>query len=276
MPSERAAVALRRQPRHRPAEHERAGRLTANVVHGHAPRRVRERLRERRRARARRACRRRRSPSARGRPVQAGDRASQQNPVARRTFLARRAFRGQRRPGDREADGRVEDGIDRRTFLRVAGAGAAAATVWRPGAEALAARTRAAAARPERARHRARLAAPRLRRRIRQHVDQNADDRRARAREPALHARVPGGDADGPRAPLADDGPPRLPVARLAPDAQPARLARLDRPRRGHDDVAQDAAPARLLDRLRDRQPVPRLRARVGAASARRSTASCA
>jgi hypothetical protein len=38
----------------------------------------------------------------------------------------------------------VQDGIDRRTFLRVAGAGAAAATVWRPGAAALAARTRAA------------------------------------------------------------------------------------------------------------------------------------
>jgi arylsulfatase A-like enzyme len=38
----------------------------------------------------------------------------------------------------------VEDRIDRKTFLRVAGAGAAAATVWRPGAEALAARTRAA------------------------------------------------------------------------------------------------------------------------------------
>lgn len=39
----------------------------------------------------------------------------------------------------------MQDGIDRRTFLRVAGAGAATATVWRPGAEALAARTRAAA-----------------------------------------------------------------------------------------------------------------------------------
>jgi arylsulfatase A-like enzyme len=39
----------------------------------------------------------------------------------------------------------VQDRIDRRTFLRVAGAGAAASTVWRPGAEALAARTRAAA-----------------------------------------------------------------------------------------------------------------------------------
>lgn len=38
----------------------------------------------------------------------------------------------------------MEDGIDRRSFLRIAGAGAAAATVWRPGAEALAARTRAA------------------------------------------------------------------------------------------------------------------------------------
>ncbi len=38
----------------------------------------------------------------------------------------------------------MQDRIDRRTFLRVAGAGAAAATVWRPGAEALAARTRAA------------------------------------------------------------------------------------------------------------------------------------
>jgi arylsulfatase A-like enzyme len=38
----------------------------------------------------------------------------------------------------------MQHGIDRRTFLRVAGAGAAATTVWRPGAEALAARTRAA------------------------------------------------------------------------------------------------------------------------------------
>jgi arylsulfatase A-like enzyme len=38
----------------------------------------------------------------------------------------------------------VQDRIDRRTFLRVAGAGAASATVWRPGAAALAARTRAA------------------------------------------------------------------------------------------------------------------------------------
>ena len=54
------------------------------------------------------------------------------------------------------------------------------------------------------------------------------------------------------------------PVARLAPDAQPARLARLDRLGRGHDDVAEDAAPARLLDGLRHRQPVPRLRAGVG------------
>lgn len=39
----------------------------------------------------------------------------------------------------------MRDRIDRRTFLRVAGAGAASATVWRPGAAALAARTRAAA-----------------------------------------------------------------------------------------------------------------------------------
>lgn len=39
----------------------------------------------------------------------------------------------------------TEQPIDRRTFLRIAGAGAAAATVWRPGAAALAARTRAAA-----------------------------------------------------------------------------------------------------------------------------------
>lgn len=38
----------------------------------------------------------------------------------------------------------MQDRIDRRTFLRVAGAGASAATVWRPGAAALAARTRAA------------------------------------------------------------------------------------------------------------------------------------
>ncbi|MBS1869957.1 MAG: sulfatase [Actinobacteria bacterium] len=38
----------------------------------------------------------------------------------------------------------MQDRIDRKTFLRVAGAGAAAATVWRPGAAALAARTRAA------------------------------------------------------------------------------------------------------------------------------------
>ncbi len=38
----------------------------------------------------------------------------------------------------------MQDRIDRRTFLRVAGAGAAATTVWRPGAEALAAQTRAA------------------------------------------------------------------------------------------------------------------------------------
>jgi arylsulfatase A-like enzyme len=38
----------------------------------------------------------------------------------------------------------VQDRIDRKTFLRVAGAGAATATVWRPGAVALAARTRAA------------------------------------------------------------------------------------------------------------------------------------
>jgi arylsulfatase A-like enzyme len=38
----------------------------------------------------------------------------------------------------------VTDRIDRRTFLRVAGAGAAGATIWRPGAAALAARTRAA------------------------------------------------------------------------------------------------------------------------------------
>jgi arylsulfatase A-like enzyme len=38
----------------------------------------------------------------------------------------------------------VQDGIDRRTFLRVAGAGAAASTVWRPGAAAQAAHTRAA------------------------------------------------------------------------------------------------------------------------------------
>jgi arylsulfatase A-like enzyme len=42
----------------------------------------------------------------------------------------------------------VQDRIDRRTFLRVAGAGAAAATVWRPGAAALAARTRAASQAP--------------------------------------------------------------------------------------------------------------------------------
>jgi len=94
-------------------------------------------------------------------------------------------------------------------------------------------------------------------------MDQNARDRRAREGEPALHARVPRGDADRARAPLADDGPPRLSVARLAPDAQPARLAGLDRPLRQHDDVAEDAAPTRLLDRLRDRQSVPRLRARV-------------
>jgi arylsulfatase A-like enzyme len=38
----------------------------------------------------------------------------------------------------------MEPQVDRRSFLRIAGAGAAAATVWRPGAEALAARTRAA------------------------------------------------------------------------------------------------------------------------------------
>jgi len=39
---------------------------------------------------------------------------------------------------------RVQQPIDRRTFLRVAGAGAVASTTWRPGAAALAARTRAA------------------------------------------------------------------------------------------------------------------------------------
>jgi arylsulfatase A-like enzyme len=38
----------------------------------------------------------------------------------------------------------VQQRIDRRTFLRVAGAGAVASTAWRPGAAALAARTRAA------------------------------------------------------------------------------------------------------------------------------------
>jgi arylsulfatase A-like enzyme len=38
----------------------------------------------------------------------------------------------------------VEDRIDRRTFLRVAGAGAAATTLWRPGATARAAQVRAA------------------------------------------------------------------------------------------------------------------------------------
>jgi arylsulfatase A-like enzyme len=38
----------------------------------------------------------------------------------------------------------VEDRIDRRSFLRIAGAGAAAATVWRPGAAAHAAQLRAA------------------------------------------------------------------------------------------------------------------------------------
>lgn len=42
----------------------------------------------------------------------------------------------------------MQERIDRRTFLRVAGAGAAASTVWRPGAAALAARTRAAADSP--------------------------------------------------------------------------------------------------------------------------------
>ena len=42
----------------------------------------------------------------------------------------------------------MEDRIDRRTFLRVAGAGAATASVWRPGAAAQAARTRAAAHAP--------------------------------------------------------------------------------------------------------------------------------
>ena len=157
----------------------------------------------------------------------------------------------------------MQDRIDRRTFLRVAGAGAAASTVWRPGAEALAARTRAAAHGPNVLVVVLDSLAPRLRRRLREPVDQNAGDRRARRREPALHARLPRGDADRARAPLADDGAPRLPLARLASDAQPARLARLDRPQRGDDDVAEVAAPARLLDGLRDRQPVPRLLARV-------------
>jgi arylsulfatase A-like enzyme len=42
----------------------------------------------------------------------------------------------------------VQDRIDRRTFLRVAGAGAVASTTWRPGAAALAARRRAAGLAP--------------------------------------------------------------------------------------------------------------------------------
>ena len=62
----------------------------------------------------------------------------------------------------------MQDGIDRRTFLRVAGAGAAASTVWRPGADGARRAHARRAARPERARRRDRLAAPRLRRRIRQ------------------------------------------------------------------------------------------------------------
>ncbi len=125
-------------------------------------------------------------------------------------------------------------------------------------------RVRAAPGRPERARDRDRHAARRPRRLLRR-ARPHADDRRPRSRGAPLHALPSRGDGDRAGAPLDSHRPARVPVPRLAAAAR-ARRPRYaglgaDRRRGGH--LHERPPQGRLVDRVRDRQPVPGLRVRV-------------
>ena len=80
-----------------------------------------------------------------------------------------------------------------------------------------------------------------------------------RRRRPALHARLPGGDAHDPRAPLDHGGPPGLPVPRLAPVQGPAGPAGLGADRTRAQDLDGVPPGAGLDHRVRDGQPAHRV-----------------
>ncbi len=155
-------------------------------------------------------------------------------------------------------------GTTRRRFIQASAATAAGVALGDAGALA------AQAGRPEHPAAGRRLASHRLRRHLRQ-PHQDPQHRRHRRRRHPLHPRLPRGDAHRPRPQLDPQRPPRLPVPRLARPGRADRPAGLVAPERRPQRPPGTPPWRRLVDRLRHRQPLPRLRAPIRPAPRQRA-----